>query len=143
MVMKARPETVVEYVPTLNSERQNITKEMAVYKFVTSGMTLADMIPEEGGRPISVVVRCVMCVNAVQGCAKEMFPCLKIPTPVLPGNLASPCTANQPILESLSSILIHSFIHLFIYCLRNQVISYNALHFVIPRDSIQGQTKPR
>ena len=31
--------------------------------------------------------------------------CLKIPALVLPGNLASICTANQPILESLSSIL--------------------------------------
>ena len=31
--------------------------------------------------------------------------CLKIPASVLPGNLASPCTANQPILESLSSTL--------------------------------------
>ena len=27
-------------------------------------------------------------------------------------------------------------IHSFIYCLRNQVISYNALNFVIPQDSI-------
>ena len=38
----------------------------------------------------------------IQGCAKEMSPCLKIPAPVLPGNLASPCTADQPISESLS-----------------------------------------
>ena len=37
--------------------------------------------------------------------AKEMSRCLKIPAVVLPGNLASPCTANQPISESLSSIL--------------------------------------
>ena len=37
--------------------------------------------------------------------AKEMSRCLKIPVVVLPGNLASPCTANQPISESLSSIL--------------------------------------
>ena len=29
-----------------------------------------------------------------------------------------------------------ALIHSFIYCLRNQVISYNALNFVIPRDSI-------
>ena len=41
----------------------------------------------------------------VQGRAKEKSPCLKIPALVLPGNLASPCTANQPISESLSSIL--------------------------------------
>ena len=39
-------------------------------------------------------------VTILQGRAKEMFPCLKIPALVLPGNLASPCTANQPILES-------------------------------------------
>ena len=31
--------------------------------------------------------------------------CLKIAALVLPGNLAGPCTANQPISESLSSIL--------------------------------------
>ena len=44
-------------------------------------------------------------IICVQGRAKEMSPCLKIPAPVLPGNLASPCTANRPISESLSSIL--------------------------------------
>ena len=51
-----RPEKVVNYVPVLNAERPNITREMAGYKFATSGTTLADMIPEEGGRPIRAVV---------------------------------------------------------------------------------------
>ena len=41
------------------------------------------------------------CTNQIQGRAKEMSPCLKIPTPVLLGNLAIPCTANQPISEIL------------------------------------------
>ena len=36
---------------------------------------------------------------------KIMPACLKFPASVQPGNLASPCTANQPILERLSSIL--------------------------------------
>ena len=37
----------------------------------------------------------------VQGRAKELSPSLKIPASVLPGNLAHPCTANQPIWEKL------------------------------------------
>ena len=44
-------------------------------------------------------------VKVVQGRVEKMSPTLKIPAPVLPGNLYSPCTANQPISESLSSIL--------------------------------------
>ena len=53
----------------------------------------------------------------LQGRAKEKYPCLKIPAPVLPGNLASPCTANQPISESLSSILwtLHHFFYSTLY----------------------------
>ena len=50
---------VVNYVPILNAERPNITREMAGYKFARAGTTLADMIPEEGGRPVRAVVSCV------------------------------------------------------------------------------------
>ena len=39
------------------------------------------------------------------GSCKRNVPCLKIPASVLPGNLANPCQANQPVSESLSSIL--------------------------------------
>ena len=63
-----RPERVVDFVPVLNAERPNITKEMAGYKFATSGMTLADMIPEEGGRPIRAVVSyIVICISTSTG----------------------------------------------------------------------------
>ena len=44
-------------------------------------------------------------IYQVQGSAKEMSPRLKISALVLTGNLASSCTANQPISESLRSIL--------------------------------------
>ena len=57
------PEKKVDYVPVLNAERPNITKEMAGYRFPREGMALADMIPEEGGRPIRAVVSIHILLN--------------------------------------------------------------------------------
>ena len=56
-------------------------------------------------RNLSIRILFLNWFDSVQGRAKELSPCLKIPASVLPGKLASPCTANQPISESLSSIL--------------------------------------
>ena len=64
---------------------------------------------------------CAQRCRSTEAC-KIIPACLKIPAPVLPGNLASPCTANQPISESLSSILNSQnlagiILHDSVYCL--------------------------
>ena len=64
------------------------TKRCVLYSYRQTGVSISLMVK-----------------HGVQRCEKLFLYVWNFPASVQPGNLASPCTANQPISESLSSIV--------------------------------------